>query len=66
LKQAEIGRMTKEEYGRKLNELDRLLNDPGVPIEPDRVWSLLAEISRESRYADGLSRSAAGPGPYLS
>ncbi len=29
----------------KLDELDRLLNDPDVPMQPARVWSLLAEIS---------------------
>ncbi len=34
-----------DEYEHKLEELDRLLNDPDVPMEPDRVWSLLAEIS---------------------
>ncbi len=37
--------MTDMEYTHKLNELDRLLNDPDVPMEPARVWSLLAEIS---------------------
>jgi len=37
--------MTEAEYARKLDELDRLLNDPDVPIEPARVWSLLAEIA---------------------
>ncbi len=37
--------MTDQEYARKLDELDHLLNDPDVPMEPDRVWSLLAEIS---------------------
>lgn len=41
-----IDRMTDQEYTRKLDELDHLLNDPDVPMEPDRVWSLLAEISR--------------------
>ncbi|HVB69209.1 MAG TPA: peptide chain release factor 1 [Acetobacteraceae bacterium] len=42
--------MTDAEYGRKLDELDRLINDPEVPIQPDRVWSLLAEIAtREDR-----------------
>ncbi|MGH7040818.1 MAG: peptide chain release factor 1 [Acetobacteraceae bacterium] len=42
--------MTDAEYGRKLDELDRLINDPEVPIQPDRVWSLLAELaSREHR-----------------
>ncbi len=37
--------MTDADYTRKLDELDRLLNDPEVPMEPERVWSLLAEIS---------------------
>jgi hypothetical protein len=37
--------MTEADYTRKLDELDRLLNDPEVPMEPARVWSLLAEIS---------------------
>lgn len=38
----------------KLDELDRLLNDPDVPMQPARVWSLLAEISRrEQRLGDG-------------
>ena len=34
--------MTDAEYARKLDELDRLLNDPDVPMEPAKVWSLLA------------------------
>ena len=38
--------MSAAEYSRKLDELDRLLNDPDVPMQPDRVWSLLAEVSR--------------------
>ncbi len=37
--------MTETEYTHKLDELERLLNDPDVPMEPARVWSLLAEIS---------------------
>ncbi|MGH7154825.1 MAG: peptide chain release factor 1 [Acetobacteraceae bacterium] len=37
---------TETEYARKLDELDRLLNDPDVPMEPSKVWSLLAEIAR--------------------
>ena len=31
----------------KLAELDRLLNDPEVPMQASRVWELLAEISGE-------------------
>jgi hypothetical protein len=38
--------MSIAEYSRKLDELDRLLNDPDVPMEPDRIWSLLADVSR--------------------
>jgi hypothetical protein len=37
------------EYARKLDELDRLLNDPTVPMEPAKVWSLLAEIAQQDR-----------------
>ncbi|HEY5301616.1 MAG TPA: peptide chain release factor 1 [Acetobacteraceae bacterium] len=38
--------MTETEYGRKIDELDRLLNDPDAPMEPERVWSILAEIAQ--------------------
>ena len=47
--------MTESEYARKLDELDRLLNDPDVPMEPAKVWSLLAEIAQQdmsNRYAE--------------
>lgn len=37
--------MTDREFEAKLAELDRLLNDPEVRLDPDRVWTLLAEIS---------------------
>ncbi len=43
--------MTEYEYIHKVDELDRLLNDPDVPIEPAKVWSLLAEISRRDGVA---------------
>ena len=39
--------MTECEEASKLAELDRILNDPDVPMEPARVWALLAEISRQ-------------------
>jgi hypothetical protein len=48
--------MTDAEYARKLDELDRLLNDPDVPMEPAKVWSLLAEIAQRDRVS-------ARPGP---
>ena len=37
------------DYNRKLEELERLLNDPEVDMEPNRVWSLLAEVSQHDR-----------------
>jgi hypothetical protein len=52
--------MSTAEYSRKLDELDRLLNDPDVPMQPDRIWSLLADVSRP---APPNPRSAmSGPG----
>ena len=61
--------MTENEYASMLDELDRLLNDPDVPMQPSRVWSLLAEISRHdipravasgSRLAPTKRRSSRG------
>ena len=50
--------MTEAEYARKLDELDRLLNDPDVPMQPARVWSLLAEIAqRDLAMARGAQAS---------
>ena len=43
--------MTETDYSRKLDELDRLLNDPEVQMEPHRIWSLLAEISSKDHIA---------------
>ena len=38
--------MTSTDYLRKLDEIDRLLNDPDTAMEPARIWSLLAEIAQ--------------------
>jgi hypothetical protein len=37
--------MTEREYRQKLNELDRLLNDPAAPLGPAKAWSLLPGIA---------------------
>lgn len=34
-----------DQYNEKLDELDHLLNDADVPMEPARIWSLLAELT---------------------
>ncbi len=43
--------MTKRDFDLKLEKLERLLNDPDSRMEPDLVWSLLAEVSRADRAA---------------
>jgi hypothetical protein len=47
--------MSTAEYSRKLDELDRLLNDPDVPIQPDLIWSLLADVARPEMAPTGQS-----------
>ena len=47
--------MTEREFQAKLDELDRLLNDPEVRMDPDRIWTLLAEIS--ARKGQGAARA---------
>ena len=42
------------ETDRRMDELDRLINDPNVPIEPGRVWSLLAELAERERWGAAL------------
>jgi hypothetical protein len=50
--------MTELDYARKLDEVDRLLNDPDVKMEPARVWSLLAEIAQRDAAVVVAARSA--------
>ncbi len=40
--------MTDLDYDFKLEELERMLNDPDSKMEPARVWSLVAEISKQA------------------
>ena len=58
--------MTDAEYARKLDELDRLLNDPDVPMEPAKVWSLLAEIAKRDVAIGHATRHAAWDSDKLS
>ena len=37
--------MTETDYLCKLDEINRLLNDPKVPLDASRVWSLLFETA---------------------
>ena len=49
--------MTERDFATKLDELDRLLNDPDAPMQPARVWTLLAEVA--SRDVAALAPPAA-------
>ena len=54
--------MTDDDYARILDELDRLLNDPNVPMQPALIWRLVA------RYRRMVCRSAPscrGPWPRV-
>ena len=49
--------MTETEYASKLDEVDRLLNDPRVKMEPALVWSLLAEIAQREAAIAAAARA---------
>jgi hypothetical protein len=51
--------MTETELESKLDEIDRLLNDPDTSLEPGRVWSLLAEVKRQDVGSSAVGTAAA-------
>jgi hypothetical protein len=58
--------MMQRTIGWKLAELDRILNDPTAPLEADRVWSLLDDVSAsfggdEGGCSVGAEPSSGGP-----
>lgn len=53
--------MSTAEYRRKLEELDRLLNDPDVPMQPDQIWALLADVSRPEVISAAAHAATAAP-----
>ena len=57
--------MTDNEYARKLDELDHLLNDPEVPMQPARIWSMLAELSQRDLHRGGMSLAASPAGAEM-
>ena len=38
--------MTDDDNERTLHELDRLLNNPDVPMQPMLIWRLLGEVAK--------------------
>jgi hypothetical protein len=53
--------MSEAEADARLAELDRLLNDPDTRMDPDRVWALLAELSRRAQPVAPLPRRSGRP-----
>jgi len=52
--------MTHDEYVRKLQQMNRVLNDPDVPMQPALIWSLLAELSQHDSKAGIRPQAAIG------
>jgi hypothetical protein len=60
--------MTEIEYVQTLDELDRLLNDPDVPMQASLIWRLLDKVSEQDLRGGGvlpriLSSESATPTP---
>jgi hypothetical protein len=58
--------MMQRTIGWKMEELDRILNDPTAPMEPHRVWSLLDDLSasfgaEEASHSSGNEPVSGGP-----
>ncbi len=52
--------MNDADYGRRLDEVDRLLNDPDVPMDAHRVWALLADVAERLAVSPYAVVEAAG------
>lgn len=52
--------MTDEDYRRKLGEVDQVLNDPDLPMQPALIWQLLAEISKHESQASMMAQQQPG------
>jgi hypothetical protein len=44
--------MEQLEYATKREQLEHLLNDPDVPMDPDQIWDLLAELALQPLRTD--------------
>jgi hypothetical protein len=55
--------MKRQTIGSKLEELDRILNDPTAPMEAHRVWSLLDDVADRAGAEDGCHSGGSDPMP---
>jgi hypothetical protein len=57
-------KMTKDDFGQKIDMLDELLNDSNIRFEPAKIWHLLAEIAdRAPRDGEELPQPPAADCP---
>jgi hypothetical protein len=57
----EMQGMTDDEYARKLDEIDRQLNNPELQLRPELIWHLLDEVlQHDAQAGNSLSRSSRG------
>ncbi len=50
--------MTEAEYQTRLAEVEPLLNDPSIPFDAGKIWSLLSEMAQ---YTAAQNEKAKGP-----
>ena len=50
--------MSDDDYARKRDELNRLLNDPDVPMQPGLVWRLIEEVMQHDLTEQNLPDAA--------
>jgi hypothetical protein len=55
--------MTETDYARTLDELDRLLNGPDVPMQPSLIWRLLDRNRGKMRRAVPRCPGSSAPSP---
>lgn len=58
----EMQDMTESDYVRTLDELDRLLNDPDVPMQPSLIWRLLDKVSEQDVPGGNMLSRIMAPG----
>jgi hypothetical protein len=56
--------MSDDDNMQVMETLDRLLNDPDVPMQPDLVWRLLDEVT-EARERPGVASASVTVPPSL-
>jgi hypothetical protein len=57
--------MNASDYARTLDELNRLRNDPDVPMQPALIWRLLDKVSEQESPGGSMLPLIMAPGSEL-